>query len=156
MLERAFSSKFRKELMEVVGAGIHVVLLQDAPRSGKKPYDAFIVWRGWFAALEFKIAKGLSLNAKLPTDRQLQCLIDAEKAGGYGFVVIYMDRLKKVVFVHASDWKSIFDGKTSVSMEELALNPDVIIIERKRYELLRGTGGKGTKWDFMRWLKEVS
>ena len=166
MLERHFSSEFRKELIDVLGNTAEVVLLQDAPKSGKKVYDAYMVWRGWHISLEFKMANGASLPYNAPTERQKQCLKQTEQAGGYSFIVVRLERLKQVLFITVDTWEAIFENgnvknikldvleRMCISHHSYYCEDKTIFIDRNKW-WLNNEGSKSTKWFFPLWLKHV-
>jgi penicillin-binding protein-related factor A (putative recombinase) len=170
MLERNFSSDFRKELVDILGDTAEVILLQDAPKSGKKPYDAYMTWRGWHISMEFKMANGASMPYTAPTERQKQCLRQSERAGGYGFIVVRVERLKQVLFITADTWEAIFDGgnvksigvdileRTCISHNSYYPEDKPIMIDRHKWFNTLNEKGKpivATKWFFPLWLKHI-
>lgn len=164
MLERNFSSNFRREMEEVSKEPIHLVLLQDAPKSGKKPYDSYLIHDGIFTAMEFKVVKGLSVNGSIASLRQIECLLEASAAGANGYVVVYLERIKKVLFINVRAWMKIFAKEKSrkicyfenedysdvCSGHEKGIDEcDVFMIERTKQKVV--TDGKAkltTRWDF--------
>ena len=165
MLERNFSSNFRRELEEVCTEPIHIILLQDAPRSGKKPYDSYAVIDGVFVAMEFKVVKGLSISSSIVSVRQLDALREASKAGGQAYVVIYMERLKSVLFVGVNQWMKIFKNEKSrkhcffendeyidlykSTKAKLKAKSSVFILERTKQDVIvNGKCKHTTRWDF--------
>jgi len=103
MKEREFSSKFRKELEDYYkyfNLPAHVQLIQDAPISGKKPYDAYIVaGKGKHRAIEFKVCKGATFNPNIVSDHQHVSLKSVVEAGGKSFVVILFEKFKTVAVI---------------------------------------------------------
>ncbi len=144
MLERKFSSQFRKEMKEFYGDKIHVQLLQDAPRSGKKPYDAFCLKDSEFYALEFKVVKGDTLNKKILTFHQEQSLKEVANTGGYGLIVILFEKHKCITILEIDEgWKRLDKSNKFSELEDKTQR--VFIYRTKVYiteKLLK------TMWEF--------
>lgn len=150
MNERQFSSKFRAELKRYYGEDIHCVLLQDAPKSGVKPYDCYAVFRDEFYAIEFKYVKGASINPNIVSDRQIKALRAANRAGGYGYIIVGCERTRDAYFCSVNQWLKI---RSTVKIEDLKNNGggrgyDHGFIPRDRiFE-----GKDGTMYNFSEWL----
>ena len=127
MNERAFATKFRQELRETLVSrktDYHLVTLYDAPRSGKKAYDSYmLIQQGKgesnFIAIEFKSTKNASVSRSLPTDRQLVSLEEVYEAGGSGWIIVHLTRTNQVLIVHAQIWKELFGDLKSITLDSL-------------------------------------
>jgi len=170
MLERKYSTMFRAELQEVLGTTANVHLIRDVPRSGKKQYDAYMVWRSWHVSLEFKVAKGASVSYTSVTHHQKMELMADEQAGGISYIVIYMVRTKKTLFITPNDFERLFDEGNVKNIkvdlieqmcyrmfaDDTQFNP--VVIERTKWFSTiddKGNKTKATKWFFPLWLKTM-
>ncbi len=168
MLERAYSSKFRAELQEVLDDTGSVYLIQDAPKSGKKPYDAYFIWRGWHVSIEFKVAKGASVSYKCVTHNQKVALLKDEKAGGLSFIIVLIERQQKSLIITVDAWEKLFEeGEQSLVkidvLEQACLRLPVfypedrpMVIDRHKWFPTKNDKGKdivATRWFFPEWLK---
>jgi len=61
-LESGFSAEIRKDLRNLYGEDIFEYLVPDMRRTGKKPFDFFLLYNGKFCAIECKFSKGRSFN----------------------------------------------------------------------------------------------
>jgi penicillin-binding protein-related factor A (putative recombinase) len=168
MLERKFSSIFRAEMNEVMGNTGKIHLIMDAPKSGKKPYDAYAIWRGWHLSIEFKVAKGASVSYNCVTDNQKDCLLFDEQCGGLSYIIVYMARLKKCLIISVDAWEKLFDeGKDKSIKVELVERMCItlpifypedrpIILERAKWFKTKNKKGQptvATRWFFPLWFK---
>ena len=168
MLERAYSSKFRVELQEVLGDTGTIYLIQDALKSGKKQYDCYVVWRGWHVSIEFKVAKGASVSYQCVTDNQKESLVRDEKAGGLSFIIVLLERQQKSLIITVDAWEKLFDNGNTKSMkidilEQACLRLPVfypedrpLVIDRQKWFPIVNKKGKkvnAMRWFFPAWLK---
>jgi penicillin-binding protein-related factor A (putative recombinase) len=141
MLERNFSSQFRKEY-KMRYPQSHVVLLQDAPKGGKKPYDAYMLQGGIFTAIEFKVEKGASIKLDCLKVHQFESLVEVERTGGNAMIVVLCEKIKKTLACTVSEWHDMF----TLAESHLIKFEDVeqpLFIERLRYD-------EATTWDMKR------
>jgi len=165
MLERKFVSQFRGELYKVLN-NVHEHLLMDAPKSGKKPYDFFFLWHGWHVSVEAKSTKkGASISRNCVTAVQMQSLKDTERAGGRGFIVVLMARIKQVLIITPDAWEIMFADESLKTVKlddihnviqelEVTFPEDVpMIISREKW--FEVGGKKTTMWNFQPWIKNI-
>jgi hypothetical protein len=138
MLERNFSGQFRKEYKSRYPLA-HVILLQDAPMGGKKPYDAYTVQGEIFTALEFKVEAGASIKADCLKQHQYDSLFEVHKAGGNGIIVVLCEKIKKVFVCDIVQWDALFSSIDGNFIKYQDLDSKNFI-ERKRYD-------EATSWD---------
>ncbi|MEM4973609.1 MAG: hypothetical protein QXR87_07900, partial [Candidatus Hadarchaeales archaeon] len=55
---------------------------------GRRPFDAFMIYRGRVFAFEFKQFGGLTLPFSILSKGQERSLLQAERAGAFSFVVV--------------------------------------------------------------------
>jgi len=146
MKEAAFSKQIRDDL-SFVYSRCHIYLIQDSYRTGRKPYDFYVVHKNHFTAVECKSINGKSLNLSCVTDRQVSSLREAYFSGtcARAFVFIYSDYLKKVLVFSLINWVEMIKdyGKKSVKFDILATGDNIYvdgILTRNR------RNGK-TRWD---------
>ena len=159
MKENSFSAQFRKELREYCDGHnipIHINLIVDAPRSLKKPYDAYFVVDREFVALEFKVVNGASVSEDKVTPHQIDKLTEVFNTGSEGYIVILIERLKRVYWVVVVDWIRCFRERTKRKIEDfdewMVNNVDdsgyIVVMDRSREEKTQKT-----MWEFNRlWL----
>ena len=131
--EAGFSAEVRKDLFELYGEDIHVNLIPDMMRTGKKPYDAYFLYKGMFCAIEFKRIDGRTFNVDNKVKpHQPECLNEINKAGGTGvFVICFNDN--KMAFILGPkqlDTMVNLNGSPSLKIErfyEAIDNPDLKI-----------------------------
>ena len=143
MLERNFSSQFRKEYKTRYPEA-HVQLLQDAPKGGKKPYDAYILDRAVFVAIEFKVEGGASIKSASLKQHQYDSLMNASNASGEAWVVILCEKIKKVFCIHILEWKAMFANEHLVKFEDVTWG---FFIGRAKYD-------GSTTWDMKAFMQE--
>jgi len=164
MNERSFATKFRGELRETLnarGTNHHLVTLYDAPRSGKKVYDSYMLIQATgaresrFMAIEFKSTKNASVSRSLPTDRQLVALEEVHEAGGSGWVIVHLTRTNQVLIVHAQIWNDLFGNFKSITIESLqdCQNSFLFLVDREK--CLKVGGKMSTRWNLKEWLDNV-
>lgn len=98
--EHAFSAEVRKDLEAVYGENIHVNLIPDMIRTGKKFYDFYYNYCDHFTAIEAKYIKGQSLNLEnCIKPHQPGCLKAVENTGGSGlFLVGHQESRQAFIF----------------------------------------------------------
>lgn len=102
MAEKDFQAELMRGLA-VVGGHAHKIadvphkIGQQARFIPKKPYDCYWVFEDAFHALELKqVSSGLSFGLAALADHQEESLLEVERAGGYGFLVVnFRVRLSK-------------------------------------------------------------
>ena len=112
MKERVFASNFRAELKSWGGDEIHVQALIDAPRAQAKPYDGYCLYDDRFYAFEFKVVKGLSINADLLRPHQFDGLMEVDNCEGCAYIIIRLEhpKMKQYCFVATvPQWLGMFD-----------------------------------------------
>lgn len=125
MKEREFASQFRKHIRIFYGDNVHVVPLIDAPRSGKKPYDTYVLTSSTFSAIEFKLVKGKTLNSDILTERQCNSLFEVRHCGGKGYVIVYLFQYKEVFICDFRKWGIHIKGN-SIKIDILKIDPKFI------------------------------
>lgn len=121
--EAEFSAEVRKDLKKVY-PDIHQYLIQDAYKSGKKPYDAYFLGIDEFVALEFKfIKKGVkSLKTDLVTQHQMDYLDEVRLSDQRALVVIGFQETKTAWIIPIIGWFNMlkkYRNKKSVKVNEL-------------------------------------
>lgn len=108
MKEATFSAEFRRDVRKAYPKS-HVYLVMDAPRSGRKPYDAIALVYGEFHAIEFKVVfeRAKSVRQDCVGVHQLQYLREVLNAGGYAHIVILVEREKAVCFT-PDEWEAFW------------------------------------------------
>jgi len=157
--ERVFASNFRAELKQRYGDEIHVQALIDAPRAQAKPYDGYCVCDGVFHAFEFKVVKGLSLNANLLKSHQFDGLMEVDNNDGESHIIIRLEHseVKEYCFIATvAEWLTIFDysyvdeewvaGIKSRKLLEILATWKMCFMERKKID------GKKV-WDCQSYLR---
>ena len=95
--ESSLSSKVRKNL-QADKACQHMYLITDAYRSGKKPYDFYMLWGQHFIAIELKYVpktrKSIDVNKLLV--HQLNYLLEVDKGIGIGLYAIYFAKTQEL------------------------------------------------------------
>jgi len=150
-LEAKFSAQFRTELKEFYGDRIFVQLFPDMMRTGKKPFDFFVIYRKEFFGFECKAVKGKTFNVKRIAPHQTESLQRIEDAGGYGRFLIYFKEEKTAVIVSTEDMDYLAEMfgdslKLDMFVEKLSQNK---IIRRVKF------GGK-TSWNVIRYFGEIN
>lgn len=86
-----FAGQVRKDFIDL---GWFFHKLPDSIRSEAtrfnpiKLFDAFVLNRGMFSAIEFKMVKGTSFPFSQVRDSQVQALLEIEKAGGVSYLFL--------------------------------------------------------------------
>jgi len=158
MNERAFATKFRGELRETLAAretNYHLVTLYDAPRSGKKVYDSYVLIESRFVAMEFKSTKNASVSKSLPSERQLVALEEVYESGGSPWIIVHLTRTNQVLFVHAQIWNELFGNLKSITIDALqdCQNKFLYLVDREK--CLKVGGKMSTRWNLKEWLDYV-
>lgn len=123
--EASFSYDVRGDLEERFKENIHVYLIPNMMRTGKKPYDTYFCYDGKFFAIELKSQTGKSLNFKNDIKpHQPQCLKDVQSAGGRAcFLVQFKVRCERGGTAYIIDPKFVTDmlkeGIESISQDDL-------------------------------------
>ena len=98
MKEASFSAIFRKqarEYFDTLSRPVHQYLIQDSYRSGKKPYDAYMVIDKRFYSIEFKAEKTASLRLDRFSDHQVEYAKEVTKAGGISLFIVLFETQKE-------------------------------------------------------------
>lgn len=155
MLEREFATKFRAEMREQYtanGRHFHLVTLYDAPRSGKKPYDSYMLDIVGFSALEFKMCKGASFSMSSVSERQVTSLNEVIRCHGNGYVIAYIDRTKQVMIINMKMWdklSELYHDRIPLSaLPSLCQQMFITLLDRKKVRI----GSKSTtRWNILEW-----
>ena len=154
MKESRFSAELRKDIKEILSLSTkyvpHIYLIQDASRSGKKPYDFYFTHDKFFYAVEAKIEKGQSLNFKMVLDHQIDALLSCIASGKYkrGFVIVRLVHLKynkQALIIPIKKWckllKKYSDKQKSIKIDFLLQNHSdwFKMVNRKRFDEYNGT-----------------
>ena len=155
MKESAFSYQLRKDLEGLYADRSHkphINLIQDAYRSGKKPYDFYFVQHDSFYAIETKVCRGLSINFEMVRQHQITGLFEVENSGpaGKAYLVILLEKYdkRKAMVMPIFNWIAMLKmyalEHTSLKIETLfQVHRDWFqIMERKKID------GK-TRWDIV-------
>lgn len=162
MLERKFSSQFRKELVSVNG-GV-CTLMQDAPMSGKKPYDAFYLRDLMYVAIEFKVVKGGTFPYKDLVEHQRESLRRVSEEKHQAMIVVLFEKFKTVVcmdymvFINELHRKTRSDTSMSYKyLEELGHDEHrpVHLVTREKVHHQVGDFTK-TAWNTKRWVDNMA
>jgi penicillin-binding protein-related factor A (putative recombinase) len=92
--EATFNWEIRTDLKDVYQKDIHVQLIYNQARSGKKPYDFYFNYKDHFTAVECKRVMGNSFNVNQMEAHQQSCLEDAISSGGSAFVLVWFFKHK--------------------------------------------------------------
>jgi penicillin-binding protein-related factor A (putative recombinase) len=100
MLESGFSYQIRKDLKEVYGDKIHINLIHDMAKTGKKCYDFYFNYQDHLGAIEAKLIKGHTFNLVNHVKiHQPECLLEVKRSGGSGlFLVCFWNHKKSFAF----------------------------------------------------------
>jgi len=127
----------------------------------KKPYDTYVLKKGWFNAIEFKDVKAQTIRGDIVQDHQIESLREVSNCGGHGCVVVFLSypKMKKsILAMSIADWLKIFQGKhksksglwkfknNSIKLFDEILTP--YIVEREK--LVQKNGDTKTTWNFAR------
>lgn len=106
--EAVFSKQVRDDILALCHNS-HVYLIQDSYRTGRKPYDFYVVYGRRFYAVECKSLAGQSMNLSCVTDRQVQSLTLAYKAGSCSrsLIMVQSEYHKKVYVFTITAWKGL-------------------------------------------------
>lgn len=115
MKESAFSKQIRDDIAALCSFA-HIYLIQDSYRTGRKPYDFYVVYKKYFYAIECKALAGQSLNFGCVTDRQIESLMSAWIAGSCSkaYLLIYSEYYKEVFVFDIKYWLIVLDEFKSV------------------------------------------
>jgi len=105
MKESVFSKQIRDDI-SAINPKAHVYLIQDSYRTGRKPYDFYVVHGRHFYAIECKAIAGQSLPLECVTEKQINSLLAVRDAGSCGRprIFIYSDYLKQVLVFTIRGW----------------------------------------------------
>ncbi len=90
----------------------HVVLIPDAYRSLKKPYDFYFLYYKTFYAIECKVCRGQSISLSCVSQHQIEGLYEVEHIGpvGNGYIVFFLDDYsikKQAIVIPVFNWTKI-------------------------------------------------
>lgn len=137
--EAALSGEVRSDLFTVFPK-IHVNLIPDMMRTGKKPYDAYFLYEGRFVALEFKLEKGGTFNFHHHIDNrphQSECLDLVSVCGGKGYFFIAFNKHDTAFMMYPGTLASIRNlYGSSVKYEAFKefFSGSEAVIERKKFD----------------------
>ena len=122
--ESTFSKQIRSDLKRVYGDKIFVQLHMDAPRSGRKPYDAYFLMNREHVAMEFKKTTDMSVNVDIVTGNQIEFLKAVDKTGTRAWVIVWFVRYETEIAFDIEIWLEIKEeverlGKKSIRYERL-------------------------------------
>lgn len=108
MKEKAFSKQIRDDIKAMYPKA-HVYLIQDSYRTGRKPYDFFVVHGVDFMAFECKAVQGKTIDVSVVTDRQIASLSEVYCAGDCAspFVIVHSKGYGRVFVFSYLDWKNL-------------------------------------------------
>ena len=122
-LESTFSAQVRKDLKKIYPKAF-VQLHMDAPRSGKKPYDAYIVHKGRHIGMEFKKTEGNSINFDRVTGNQIDFLNQLKESEGASLIIVWFVKYNCSYIIDIEVWNDIVhtfndEGHTNISIKAL-------------------------------------
>lgn len=129
MKESAFSKQIRDDISAIYPLA-HVYLIQDSYRTGRKPYDFYVVYGHYFYAVECKAIIGKSLPLGCVTEKQVNSLLTVRNAGicAKAYILIHSDYLKKVLVFSIKKWTHLIkasDTNRSIKFDILVDDANV-------------------------------
>ncbi len=131
--EAALSFQVRTDLEAIDKDLIHVNLIPNMLRTGKKVYDAYFLYKAIFYALEFKLEKGGTFNFKHHMDtrpHQSDCLRKVKACGGLGYFFIGFNKYDTAFLMTPDDvvdMRNIFGDSIKYSDFIANINEDMTI-----------------------------
>ena len=134
MKESNFSKIFRDDIkrsLEACDQNYHINLIQDSYRSGKKPYDFYMVCPYGFIAFELKLIKGKSINFDCVLPHQLDALYEVKKSSphldtclfrSYIVMSLYGYNSKEIIVFTPGEFnnlKKMANGAKSIKIDEI-------------------------------------
>ena len=104
MKESVFSKQLRDDIKGFFEFNIHIYLIQDMMRTGKKPYDFYCLIDGKFIAFELKVENGKSFPINKVQPHQPAMLREVEECGGLAYFLIAFPREKRCFILSFDDW----------------------------------------------------
>lgn len=151
--EAYFASQVRADFM-AMGWFFHKIpdtpSIKEVRFSPVKLFDAFVLNRGMFSAIEFKMVKGTSFPFSQVRDSQVQALLEIEKAGGVSYLflnhrhngnAVIVWRIKKYIELR-NIWTQL--GRKSIPLKTYA--SAWTILERIK---------KPARWDLQPIVEEI-
>ncbi len=108
--ESGLSAEVRMDLKDFYKDKIHVNLIPDMMRTGKKVYDAYFLYEGRFCALEFKLEKGGTFNFNHHIDtrpHQSPSLNLVSTCGGKGYFFIAFNKHDEAFMMYPGALESL-------------------------------------------------
>ena len=127
MKESAFSKQVRDDIKAWIPHA-HIYLIQDAFRSGKKPYDFFFACGSRFYAIELKAVKGQSVPLDILRPHQVENLLEVDNCGVKAFGLVIMNvsgfMAKTSIILPITLWLEIISeqrekGNKSIKIKDL-------------------------------------
>jgi len=143
MKESIFSKQLRDDIRHYFDGKIHLELIQDSYRSGKKPYDFYCLREGKFIAFEVKIEMGKSFPFLKVKPHQPSILKEVIANGGKGYFILYFQKKKKVFVFTAKTWKNLKKDAEDDYRESVPFDA----FDEKIEEIGRKKIGGETRWD---------
>jgi penicillin-binding protein-related factor A (putative recombinase) len=129
MNEKIFSKQLRDDIAQVYPQA-HQYLIQDSYRSGKKPYDFYVLNMGNFYAVECKYIKGKSIGADCVSPHQLNYLSSVKHNRGRARIVMGLHSWNggnHALVLTIPVWKHILvtlGGSSSIKIDEILIYLD--------------------------------
>lgn len=143
MKENVFSKQLRDDIENHFDGKIDIILIQDSYKSGKKPYDFHILYKGQFIAFELKMENGVSFGLQKVSPHQPDSLIKKWENGGKGFFIICFIKQKIAFILTPYQW----DNLTEVTIEIDRKSIKFETFTKNFPAILRTKIDRKTKWD---------
>ena len=143
-------ARFSKEIRDIFTQDDrckHIYLIVDAHRSGKKPYDFYMLWRGEFVAIELKVVPKTrtSLSMSVLTEHQVDSLIEVEDGGCVGLFIIEFKKQQRVIMLTPGDVLNLKSlNKKSITLGDIVSN-----------NMLSGYVAKDIKKQYINEIKKI-
>ena len=142
MKESVFSKQLRDDIKEYFDDEVHVNLLPDMRRTGKKPYDFYFL-KDNFYAFELKVETGKSFSFNKVKPHQPECLKEVYENGGVGVFVICFPKKKIAFILSPTDWEDAVEHNKSLDRNSV---PYEYFFNNYFYFVRKKTREK-TRWD---------
>lgn len=143
--ERQFSAEVRKDLEDFYGEDIHVNLIPDMMRTGKKPYDFYFVYQSHFVAVECKLCEGETFNTKTEIKpHQPDSIKQVRKCGGHGIFLLCFNK-HKTSFIFNGNQLDIMLNEFGTSLKYDDFEEHLLI--KNLLQMKRGKFGDITRWE---------
>jgi len=149
MKEAVLSKQLRDDIKEYFDDDVHINLLHDMKRTGKKFYDFYFLKNEIFVAIELKVEAGISFTINKVKPHQPGFLDEVMCQGGFAFFMICFFNKKRIFIVPPGMWDFlVIKSFGRKSIEYGMFKHNCRSIKRKKID------GK-TKWDIKKLWKMV-